>query len=340
MRRIRYVAAAAGALAFQICGAHAQSAVTLYGLTDVFAGSLKNSGAPAHTSVLNNGGMTTSYFGLRGREDLGGGMGAFFALESYLRVDSGTSGRFSGDPLFARGAYVGVDGRFGKVALGRNANPYFVSTLSFNAFRDSFTFSPMMLHTFIASGLGRPSIQGDTAWSNSVLYTTPSWSGFTSNLIYALGESPGHSGQGNYGANITYAGGKFSATLAAQYVAIAPLFNNGATTQKAIQAGVAYDFAVTKLFAQYQYANSNNTLRDNTYSISAATPVGAGNVLIAWAHTARSITGTELQRRNTASIGYDYYLSKRTDVYLNYMYDKVSGLATGNSFGLGIRHRF
>ena len=340
MRMKRYAAAAAGVLAFQISGAHAQGAVTLYGLTDAFVGSLKNSGAPEQTSVLNNGGMTTSYFGLRGHEDLGGGLGAFFALESYLRIDSGASGRFTGDPLFARGAYVGLDGRFGKVALGRNANPYFVSTLSFNAFRDSFTFSPMMLHTFIASGLGKPSIQGDTAWSNSVLYATPSWGGITGNAIYALGETPGHAGQGNYGANVTYASEKLSATLAAQYVAIAPLLNNGATTQKAIQAGVSYDFSVTKLFAQYQYANSNNSLRDNTYAISAATPLGAGSILVAWAHTSRSLAGAQTQHRNTAAVGYDYFLSKRTDVYLNYMYDKVSAMATGNSFGLGLRHRF
>ena len=95
MRRNRYAAAAAGVLACQIFGAQAQSAVTLYGLTDVFAGSLKPSGAPAHTAAIQNGGMTTSYFGLRGREDLGGGLGVFFALESYLRVDQGASGRFN-----------------------------------------------------------------------------------------------------------------------------------------------------------------------------------------------------------------------------------------------------
>ncbi|NUT14337.1 MAG: porin [Cupriavidus sp.] len=340
MRRNRYAAAAAGVLACQIFGAQAQSAVTLYGMTDVFAGSLKASGAPAHTAAIQNGGMTTSYFGLRGREDLGGGLGVFFALESYLRVDQGASGRFNGDPLFARGAYVGMDGKLGKIALGRNANPYFVSTLSFNAFRDSFTFSPMLLHTFIASGLGRPSIQGDTAWSNSLLVTTPSLGGLTGNLIYALGEAPGHAGQANYGANLTYAGGKFGATLAAQYVAIAPLFNNGATTQKAVQGGISYDFTVTRLFAQYQYASSNNALRDHTFSLSASTPVGAGNVLVAWAHTTRRAGEAQVQRRNTAAIGYDYYLSRRTDVYVNYLYDKVSGLATGNSVGLGIRHRF
>ncbi|MDD2714095.1 MAG: porin, partial [Simplicispira sp.] len=37
---------------------------------------------------------------------------------------------------------------------------------------------------------------------------------------------------------------------------------------------------------------------------------------------------------------YDYNLSKRTDVYAMYMNDKITSQTNGNSFGVGIRHRF
>ena len=56
----------------------AQSSVQLMGLTDVFVGSLRNAGDPGRATVLNSGGMTTSQWGFRGQEDLGGGLKAVF----------------------------------------------------------------------------------------------------------------------------------------------------------------------------------------------------------------------------------------------------------------------
>ena len=44
--------------------------------------------------------------------------------------------------------------------------------------------------------------------------------------------------------------------------------------------------------------------------------------------------------RTTTSVGYDYYLSKRTDLYAVVMNDRFTGNASGNSYGVGIRHRF
>jgi predicted porin len=39
-------------------------------------------------------------------------------------------------------------------------------------------------------------------------------------------------------------------------------------------------------------------------------------------------------------VGYDYDLSKRTDVYAIYMNDRITNRNSGNSFGVGVRHRF
>ena len=45
-------------------------------------------------------------------------------------------------------------------------------------------------------------------------------------------------------------------------------------------------------------------------------------------------------KRNTWAVGYDYSLSKRTDVYAAYMRDKVTSLSSADTFGVGIRAKF
>lgn len=89
-------------------GAQAQSSVQLMGLTDVFVGSMKNAGDAGSSKVVNSGGMTTSWFGFKGTEDLGGGLRANFALTSFIKVDSGSQGRFANDTFFSRDANVGL----------------------------------------------------------------------------------------------------------------------------------------------------------------------------------------------------------------------------------------
>ena len=45
-------------------------------------------------------------------------------------------------------------------------------------------------------------------------------------------------------------------------------------------------------------------------------------------------------KRGTLGLGYDYFLSKRTDLYTVYLNDQVKGLATGTTLVAGVRHRF
>lgn len=100
-------------------GAHAQSSVEVSGLVDVFAGSIKNSGDAGRKSVVDSGGLTTSWFGFKGTEDLGGGLKANFQLTSFIKVDAGSQGRFANDTFFSRDANVSLSGSFGSVMLGR-----------------------------------------------------------------------------------------------------------------------------------------------------------------------------------------------------------------------------
>jgi hypothetical protein len=83
----------------------------LYGLVDAFAGSMRRSDEPGRTKVLNSGGMTTSFWGVRGTESLGDGLQAQFALESFFQPDTGIVGRNGTDPYFSRNAWVGPRGR-------------------------------------------------------------------------------------------------------------------------------------------------------------------------------------------------------------------------------------
>ncbi|HIC7213188.1 TPA: porin, partial [Burkholderia stabilis] len=105
---------AAWILAGSTTAAHAQSSVSLYGQVDEWVGATKFPGGNRAWNV-SGGGMSTSYWGLHGAEDLGNGYKAIFTLESFFRAQNGQFGRFRGDTFFARNAYVGISSPYGTV---------------------------------------------------------------------------------------------------------------------------------------------------------------------------------------------------------------------------------
>lgn len=125
--------------------------LSMYGVLDEYVGSLRRSDQAGRTTALNSGGMTTSYFGIRGNEDLGNGARAFFVLESFFQVDSGITGRTSADPFFSRNSFVGLSNSYGAVTLGRQTNPMFVATGNFNPFGLSANLAPVMLQVWSAN---------------------------------------------------------------------------------------------------------------------------------------------------------------------------------------------
>ncbi|RZI43772.1 porin [Herbaspirillum sp. HC18] len=331
--------------------AMAQTNVTAMGLVDAFAGSMRNAGDAKSTSVVNSGGMTTSWFGFKGSEDLGGGLKANFQLTSFFQADSGVQGRFPGDTMWSRDANVGLSGNFGAISFGRDLAPNFLPTILFNPFGDSFNFSPLILQAdvplFNASGWTN-SLAGDTGWSNQIRYTTPNFGGLTANLHYQLGEVPGKNGVNNVGANALYFNGPLALTAFYHTVEVNNPTNVAgspvsftATRQKAWMIGGSYDFKVAKLYATYGETSHNIDIDDSTLSLGATVPVGPGKIQAAWAQTKREGTafGPD-KKRTTAAFGYDYDISKRTDLYAVYMNDRVTNTNDGNSFGVGIRHRF
>ena len=308
-------------------GAHAQSSVSLYGLIDMSVGASK---APGGATIYNanSGNMSTSYIGFSGSEDLGAGLSAIFTLDTFLRSDAGAAGRFNGDAFWARNAFVGLNSKtLGQLTLGRNTTPLFVSTLIFNAFGDSFGYSPSIRQYFTSN-----TVSGDSGWSNSVMYTTPGFSGVTASLIAAAGEG---TGSRKSGLSALYFGGPLAAT--AVYQKVGKDAAAAAAETDTWQLGASYDFGMLKAFGQFgRVENLTSKVNYDLGSIGASVPVGGGKILAQYAEIKPSVGA----KRKTLSAGYDYLLSKRTDLYAVAMSDKITGLSEGTSYSVGVRHRF
>ena len=323
--------------------AQAQTSVTATGLVDMYVGSMKAPGDDGRTNVVGSGGMTTSWFGFKGTEDLGGGLKLGFALTSFMRADSGTPGRFEGDLFWSRDANVSLSVGFGAVSLGRNVAPNFVPTISMNPFGDSFTFSPLVLHQnvslFNKSGW-QSSNPSDTGWGNQIIYSTPNMGGFSANLQYQFGEQTGQGGKNNIGLNATYANGPFAITGFYEDVDMSnPVSKVLDENHKNWMLGTSFDAKFAKLYATYGQTTGKDTdYKIKTASVGASVPVtGNSRILAAYAHSKLSDTTA---KRDTVSVGYNYDFSKRTDGYAIVMYDKVKDFGNGTSFGVGMRHRF
>lgn len=340
-------ALAAAALCLPVVPAHAQSSVSLYGMLDLSAGQFQDAGT-TKVKRVQSGNMATSYFGFSGREQLSPSLKAKFAIEGFLLADTGASGRFTGDAFWARSAWVGLEGDFGSTTIGRTTNQYFISTLIFNAFGDSFGFSPSIRQVLIPKAAMLPFL-GDTGWSNSLLYQSPSFGGLSINLQGALGEGSTSAVGHSAGGNLLYFGGPISATVAFQRVkhglsAFTPaIVSTGFKYQDSAIVGFAYDAKVVKVFAQYALVKTEAAADTETdyFGLGVSVPVGPGKVLAQYGQAKADFpTPTTDPKNTTITLGYDYFLSKSTDVYAVYMNDKLTNASTGNTYALGLRVKF
>ncbi|BCO28298.1 outer membrane porin protein 32 [Rhodoferax lithotrophicus] len=335
-------------LAVLALGAQAQSTVQLMGLVDAYAGSMRMAGDAESKSVVGSGGMTTSWWGMTGTEDLGGGMKAGFTLTSFFQTDTGATGRF-GDPQFSRDANVSLSSELGTLTLGRGKAPNFLPTILFNPMGDSYTFSPLVLHSSVPVGpfgayRWTGTVPADTGWSNQITYSSPTFGGLKGNLHYQFGEQGTGVNESahNVGFNLFYSAGPLGLTAYWERDEINNPFPPNAVlasgTQTAWMMGGTYDASVVKLFVTTgKSSNAANTIDKQTTSLGVSAPLGAGKLLAAVARTNNDVANTS---RTTTTVGYDYTLSKRTDLYAMLMRDEITSFDSGTSLGLGVRHRF
>ena len=328
--------------------AYAQSQVSIYGTIDEYVGTVRSATAtaPASTAgVVNSGGMTTSYIGFRGSEVLGGVLKAIFNLESFLRADTGVIGRNDADAFWGRLAIVGLESKgWGSVTLGRHVTPYALVTGNFSPLTGSTTFSPSFATVF------KGNVLGDTRMNNSVRYVTPNWGGFVVDSLYSFGSeiSSGPNAHQNraFDGSVRYEGNRWSIAAATRQIDLNT--NSNGRKQKSYMVAASYDFGVAQLYAQAHDSretfagNSSLDVKRRAYEVSAGVPIGPGKLGLAYAYSSiRDIDRATPDRRRVWSVSYDYYLSKRTDLYAAAYRDLQSNpMIEQRILALGMRHRF
>ena len=308
--------------------AMAQSSVTLYGVAD--AALVKSSGVSARmgaggeaftspvtgapaVNVMNNG---TSRIGLRGVEDLGGGLQAFFNFEQGVNVeDGGLTGGAGG--AWNRAAFVGLGGGFGKFQMGRALNPSFwgvatwelTGTANYSAVGNQFGF---------ASNVAGPR-------NNSMfMYQSPNFGGFSGAFAYVM--KPDNGGNYAYDLNLAYTNGPLAVALS---------YNDTKNIGGGVALGANYDFGAFKVAGSLQQADRDVGAEAKGFTIGATVPLGA------FALTADIARDTEFKDTDFL-LEAKYALSKRTFAYGAYYKDGTKKLTTGakNHFSVGLRHNF
>ena len=197
--------------------AMAQSSVTMYGIADVYLGYESRDGQyynvtdptkldkyDESNTVLQSGGVNGSRWGLKGSEDLGGGLKANFDFQAGFNMDTG-AGTSTSATAFSRQSWVGLSGGFGATRLGRTTTPYDDVNGTSNTMFDSYL-SPF---NRIAS-----STTYDARPNNTFYYQAPDMSGFSGAFSYSLSEV--ETTDDTLSFNLTYAGGPFKAQLGYQ----------------------------------------------------------------------------------------------------------------------------
>lgn len=356
--------AAATLLAVAVA-AQAQSSVKLYGYVEASVGSFEDftvakdvdgaiiGGTTDRATKVESGNMMTSFIGLSGSEDLGGGLKAEFVLESFVANDTGANVTNMAGGFWSRGSWVGLSGDFGRVALGQYDNAFFTMGLLYNPFGSSMTFSPTMVSYYSLAGFQAASLGYDTGWVNSVTYETPNFGGFTASVQFAPKETTaGGDAKNNYAVSAAYNAGPFSVmgvyTSSGENPAVGG-FQPYAVRQKNYGLGASYDFGVAVLSAQFSqiktdYAGSDNG-KSKFFQIGASIPVTeAGKVMVSYGQTKYEnfyVTDGKLKQ---FSLGYDHSLSKRSGVYAALTSKKLTDFGfedeTANTFAVGLRHAF
>jgi predicted porin len=349
-------------VSFSACQSHAQSSITLYGIADagvLYVNKTTPSTMPGHDTgsqiVLNDSGLQASRIGLRGVEDIGGGMQVTFKLESGISLASGGFNNSNGN-LFGRDAWIALDGRFGEVKTGLQESPFFLATYAIDPRTDTLFGSSVVSYVdnVIATGINNPS---------AISYTTPIIGGFSGSAMIAFGGEPGNFQAGRqYSGSLRYFNGSLL-IVAAIYDG-----NSGGTVQTQIPipstvefegrtVGASYTIqglTVKASFANYKVAGSfNNNVYGAgfDYLVNQQIDLNGG----VWITSDRNDTSNN---SILTALGAYYYLSKRTTLYtqvglVNNHGAMNTGLSVSNSnsalyeapgttvgANIGIRHTF
>lgn len=309
--------------------AMAQS-VTLYGIIDNSVGSIKELGKGSQSKMFNggNGGLKTSRWGLRGVEDLGGGLKATFKLEQRINSETGEAQ----SPSFKGESSLGLSGSFGQVRAGRMTTQYddIRGLGNSNNLWDS-AFTPAANGVFGSGG------DYSSRFNNQIRYDTPVMGGVYGGVSYAFEQTAGK-GDKLTALMLGYKTGPLHVALG---------YQDEKTKAKYTTLAGSYDFGVAALSAAYNHRKGATAAMgdDNEYQIGVNVPVGAINVSAGYASSKTKVAGATSAKADGFALGATYSLSKRTTLYAAYRTHKIkdaAGTKTADTqlYAVGVRHDF
>lgn len=333
--------------------AHAQSSVTLYGLLDT--GLTYTSNQHGNNNLQQSSGILNgNRWGLRGSEDLGGGLKAIFVLENGFNLSTGKLGQNTRE--FGRQAFVGLaSDQFGAVTLGRQYDSVvdYLAPLSLNGTQNGGTLAS---HPF-----DNDNLNNSVRINNAVKFSSINYGGFKFGGLYGFSnDAGGFSDSRAYSLGASYVFGGL--TFAAGYLqlngagssdntsgAVATgdsTFNAG--RQRTYGAGVNYAIGAANLGFVFTQTQLNNATAIETTNAGTTAAIGlsgsahftnyevnarysftpAFTLSGAYTFTEASLNGVS-PKYNQVTVQADYALSKRTDVYAEGAYQHVG--STGDS---------
>ena len=368
MKKTLIVAAVAASFA---TAASAQSSVTLYGLIDAGFTYVNNEVAnnvakgSAAAFRLSSGNINGSRWGLRGTEDLGGGMKAIFTLESGFSMGNGQAlqsqnGSKGNGTEFGRQAFAGIStAQFGTVTLGRQYD----SLVDYLA---PMTANGSWGGTYFSHPFDNDNTQNTFRVNNSVKYQSANYSGLTFGGLYGFSnQAGGFANNRAYSAGAQYANGPFK--IAAAYLQLQnPGSSNdggamtdssafasklgvaGASVQTQRTYGVGANYAMGPVTvggawtqSRFQFALGDSTARFNNYEVNARYALTPALALGA-AYTYTDVKGYTTGINNNDHVKFhqfglqtDYALSKRTDIYAEGVVQLAKQGATAEIYGTG-----
>ncbi len=355
------------------------SNVQLYGLIDAgvthYTGLSNGAGGTTSSTGLSSGVQSGDRIGLKGTEDLGGGLNAIFDVETGFcgtgtSQDVATAGGTpqtycTGGGFMQRQSWVGLAGNFGTVMAGRQYTAQFDN----EAAMDPFGFG-------LNGNIGNLSMvkhYGSYRADQVLSYVTPNLSGFTGVAAYVFAAGKGTvptATQPNvsraWTLNGQYGNGPITAGLNYTDVSNATSATAGGVATGAVKSWQlygAYNFGVAKVSGIYEQAKQDfYSGNEKNWMIGLTVPVGPGAILASYDENKNSLAlnGSAAPSGDTAkqyAIGYTYSLSKQTDLYASYAHisngsgtdfavgsstDSFSGVAGQSSSGMaiGMRHMF
>jgi predicted porin len=315
---------ALAALTAFVGAASAQSSVTLYGRVDLGIG--KGIGSDAKS--LGNG--SGSRVGLRGAEDLGGGLSAIFNIEHRFQADTGA---IDNGGRFWRGrSFVGLKGGFGQVLLGRE----YTTTFLMNQLpADPFGWDNIPSGTLGGSGLTDAITGGAIARvrNDSSITYNGNFGGFGIGIQTAEATDALTTYQ-NRPLNfaVSYKGGPLFASFGYEKTG-----QEAAAEAKWTSFLLQYDLGMVKLGGFYGTGNTQADNDHRSYMLTATAPVGGGQFRFAYGKLENKTANVDAAKG--FAVGYHYSMSKRTTLYVDMA--RNTAVATDKTgYDIGIKHNF